>query len=120
MTFTAGFGDTVDIDLVAIGVPAEVRNVRWLDRDTMTWDAEISAAEYHLYGGLVTELTCVFLGTCWDDRDVDREDTSLTDAGLPLDGECLFYLVTSEDSAGNEGPLGASACGTRVNSFQCP
>jgi lysophospholipase L1-like esterase len=120
LTLTAGFGDAVDIDLVAVGSPAEVRNVRWLDRETMTWDAELSAVEYHLYGGLVSELTCAFSGACLDDRDADREDTTLTDMDPLLAGECRFYLVTSEDAGGNEGPLGGSTCGERVGSATCP
>jgi hypothetical protein len=120
LAFTAGFGDRVEIDLVAIGSPAEVRNVRWLDSETMTWDAELSAVEYHIYGGLVAELTCAFSGACWDDRDADREDRTLTDTEPLLSDECRFYLVTSEDAGGDEGPLGTSSCGTRLNSSPCP
>jgi len=120
VAFTAGPGDTVDIDLVSTGAPAEVGNVRWLDKETMIWDAQLPAVEYHVYGGLVSELTCQFFGSCWDDRDIDLTDTTLTDAVHPLVGEFLFYLVTSEDFVGTEGPLGSSSCGPRVVASPCP
>ena len=119
VAFSAGSGDTVDIDSVLVG-PAEVENVRWLDNQNLTWDAEASAFEYHVYGGLVPELSAAFSGACWDERDANRQDTTLTDAALPLAGESFFYLVTSEDADGNEGPLGLLALGTRVSSSPCP
>lgn len=49
----------------------------------MTWDGQAAAIWYHVYGGLVSDLTCVFFGVCWDDRDLDLLDTMLTDASIP-------------------------------------
>jgi hypothetical protein len=104
---------------LSIGSLLEVQNVGWPDRNTMTWDPSPAVVEYHLYGGDVTELDCTFSGLCLDDRDPIRTDTSFVDTVAPLPGECFFYLVSGEDSGGNESGLGSSFCGERLNAFPC-
>ena len=52
--------------------------------------------------------------------DGDLTDTVFTDTDVPDAGEAKFYLVTTVDAAGNESPLGTSACGERSNASPCP
>ena len=113
-------GNTVDIDMVSVGTPGRIQNLRWSDKQTLSWDPRLTAAAYHLYGGLVSELSCSFSGNCLDGLDPDLTDTVFTDTDVPGVGEGNFYLVTAVDVAGNESPLGTSACGERVNAFPCP
>lgn len=119
VTFTVAPGDTADIDAVAAGDPLEVLNVHWMDTGNLAWDAEASAVEYHIYGGLVSALNGASWGTCWDDHDIDRGDTALADTDLPPAGEIFFFLITSENFFAAEGPLGSSALGLRTNTSSC-
>ena len=120
IAFTAGTDDTVDIDLVAVNAPEDIVNVRWIDKQTMAWDASVSAAQSHVYGGLISDLSCTYFGACQDDLDPDLTDTILTDTGVPLAGEGWFYVVTAEGPTGIEGSPGASSCGVRLHAPTCP
>ena len=101
-------------------VPGEVENLRWTDPETMEWDAEPAAVEYHIYRDLVTTLAYDAFGTCQDIIDADRTDTELFDNAVPGDGEAWYYLVTAEDGGGEEGTLGLATCTERSNFTACP
>jgi hypothetical protein len=100
--------------------PGDVANLRWSDADTLLWDAEPSASEYHVYRGPVSELSYLLFGTCQDGIDGDRTNTTLDDTTLPTTGDALYYVITAEDSGGNEGTLGLAGCVERSNFTPCP
>jgi hypothetical protein len=108
------------LPVLSVGSPGVVENVRWSNRETLEWDPETSGVAYHIYAGEVGDLTCLFFGTCRDDLDTVRTDLRLVFPDEPLPEESLFFLVTSEDAGGNEGPLGSSTCGPRENPTPCP
>jgi hypothetical protein len=99
--------------------PGDVAQLRWTDDDTLVWDAEPSAVEYHVYRGDVSALGYAYFGTCRDDLDTLRTDTSLLDTEDPLPGAATFYLITAEDGAGEEGTLGLATCAERSNFDTC-
>jgi len=103
-----------------VGVPAEVKDVRWSSRVRMDWDAAAGAISYHIYRGDLDESSCGFTGECRDAFDLNRTDLKLTDLSQPAPGAGFFYLVTSVDAEGSEGILGVSDCGVRANSDPCP
>jgi hypothetical protein len=101
--------------------PGEVQNVRWDFDFRMIWDAEPSAVEYHIYRGLLTDLSYQSFGSCRDDLDSNRTDTQLDDFEDPLNpGDGFFYSVTAEDDAGNNGTLGFGTSAERSNFTPCP
>ncbi len=103
-----------------VGVPAEVSGVRWSSRVRLEWDAAAGAVSYHVYRGSLAALSCTFFGVCRDAFDSDLTDLRFTDLAQPPAGTGFFYLVTSEDSRGNESSLGTSSCGVRSNTNPCP
>jgi hypothetical protein len=103
-----------------VGVPGEVKNVRWSSRVRMDWDAAAGAISYHIYRGDLDESSCGYTGECRDAFDLDRTDLKLTDLSQPAPGAGFFYLVTSVDVEGSEGILGMSNCGIRASSDPCP
>ena len=105
---------------LSIGSPGVVENVRWSDRATLEWDAETAGVAYHLYGADLSALTCNFFGACQNGLDTVLTDLRLVYPDDPLPTEGVFFLITSVDAGGNEGPLGDSACGPRPNNSLCP
>jgi hypothetical protein len=101
-------------------VPGAVESIRWIDPDTMEWEIEPAAIEYHIYRDLVTSLAYDAFGTCRDDLDLDRTDTQLFDPEVPGADEAWYYLVTSEGNGGEEGSLGLATCTERSNFTPCP
>ena len=103
--------------------PGEVTGVRWLDdvfKETLLWDAEPSAIEYHIYRQDVTTLSYSGFATCADGLDPDRTDTQLVDANTPSSGSAFSYLISAEDANGEEGTLGYAAAAERSNFTPCP
>ena len=100
--------------------PGEVQNLRWDDGQTLAWDTEPAAAEYHVYRDSLSGLAYSAFGSCRDDLDADRTDTEMIDSGDPLVGETWFYLITADDGVGAEGTLGLATCTERSNFTPCP
>jgi hypothetical protein len=100
--------------------PGEPPSVEFLDKVTFSWaPSEFPADEYHDYRGLLSELSYAYFGACVDDLDPDRTDTLFVDATLPPVNDGFFYLVTGEDSTG-EDTLGFAECAERSSFFDCP
>ncbi len=100
--------------------PGDVQNLSWSDNDTVVWETAPSAAEYHVYRGPVSELSLAKFGTCQDGIDANRTDTTLDDMTLPAAGDAFYYVISAEDSGGNEGTLGLASCVERSNFTPCP
>ena len=100
-------------------VPGEVENILWDFNFRMTWDAEPSAVEYHVYRDDLASLSYQAFGTCRDDLDPLRTDTQLDDLAEPTPGTGWFYLVTADDGS-NEGTLGFAMTAERSNFTPCP
>jgi hypothetical protein len=103
--------------------PGEVMNLHWPEdifKETLEWDAEPSAVEYHVYRQDPTTLSYADFATCADGLDPDRTDTQLVDTDVPAGGAVFGYLVTAEDAGGNEGTLGLSTGAERSNFTPCP
>jgi len=102
-------------------VPGEVVNVRWESDFRMVWDIEPSAVEYHIYRDALSSLSYASSGACRDDLDVNRMDTQLDDFETPANtGDGFVYLVSAEDSLGEEGNLGFATSAERSNYGPCP
>jgi hypothetical protein len=104
-------------------VPGDVQNLQWLDADTLQWDPEPSADEYHVYRDLIETLSYSSFATCNDGLDTDRTDTELVDFGVPPPGKGWYYLITAEDTdpePSREGTLGLASCAERSNFTPCP
>ncbi len=102
-------------------VPGEVVNLRFDFNDfRLLWNPEPSAAEYHVYRDLLSNLSYGSFGVCRDDLDGDRTDAQLEDFEEPLAGQGFFYLITAESLGGNEGTLGLAAAAERSNFSPCP
>jgi len=87
----------------------------------MVWDVEPSAVEYHVYRGLLADLTYSNYGACRNDLDTGgRSDTMLDDAEEPAPGAAFFYLITAEDALGEEGGLGLGTRAERSLLAACP
>jgi hypothetical protein len=97
-----------------------VTNLRWISTTVLTWDPMPAAATYHVYRDAILSLGFDAFGTCRDDLDDERSDTSLSDASVPSPGAGFHYLITAEDSSGHEGTLGFASCLERSNFTPCP
>lgn len=88
--------------------PGEVVNLRFDDATTLRWDAEPSAALYHVYDGD----TCV---------PPALNQTMTTITATPGPGGVFTYLVTAENGLGEEGIRGYRSDGSgRTNPTPCP
>jgi len=84
-------------------------NLHWLDgfaADTLLWDVQPAATEYHVYRTDVRAVTYGKYAACADGLDPDRTDTQLVDTDVPAGPGIFTYLMTAEDLGGNEGTLG--------------
>jgi RHS repeat-associated protein len=108
--------------------PAEVANLRWTSKAAFGWDAVAGTTGYHLYRGnlrgTVEVLSYAYFGTCRDDLDSNREDTSFSDVAVPDPGAGWFFLVTAENSSASdpkakEGTLGFGKAAERSNFGAC-
>jgi hypothetical protein len=86
----------------------------------MIWDTEPTAVEYHVYRDDLANLSTARFGACADTLDPTRTDTSLTDAEQPVVGQCFTYLVTAQETGGDEGTLGFATGAERSNFCPCP
>jgi len=93
--------------------------------DQITWSTVGGATKYHLYRGDLDVL--VSTGACTQDPatvpDADRfcnlTTTEYTDPFVPVAGQVIFYLITSEDAL-DEGSLGENSNGLpRPNDNPC-
>jgi len=90
------------------GPPGEVMNLRFDDATTLHWDAKPSAVLYHVYDGD----TCV---------PPDLAQTTATISAIPAPGGLFTYLVTAENTLGEEGTRGYWSDHTeRPNPNACP
>jgi len=96
--------------------PGEVRQLRFVDFETLEWDPERSVGDYGLYSGSLSGLPLDY-GVCETDVDVE---TVVVDDPVPF-GECLYYLVTARNRLGEEGTKGFRSSGPeRPNDAPCP
>ena len=100
--------------------PGEVLNLAWEDKVRLSWDAEPDAVRYHLYRDDATNLAWSSFGVCRDDLDANALDELYDEPAQPAVGQTWVYLVTAEDSAGNEGTLGLASGAERSNFNACP
>ena len=98
----------------------EVLNLLWTDHMTLTWDVETSAVEYHIYRDDLVDLSYGGFGECADYLDATRTDTALIDVQEPLPGLCFTYLITAQETGGDEGTLGLATGAERSNFCPCP
>ena len=101
-------------------IPGDVPGERWVDKVTLEWGVVSCTTEYHIYRGPLTGLSSGDYGSCLDAIDPDRTDTTLLDTTFPDLGKGLFYLITAENSLGQEGTLGYASSGERPNLSPCP
>ena len=100
--------------------PPEVTALQWIDWLTLTWSPVPGALEYHVYRAEVQSLSYGHFGTCRDDLDLDRTDTSLSDPTQPVAGTALGYVITAENASEDEGTLGWATCAERSRFAPCP
>ena len=97
--------------------PQEVMDLRFIDSDTLSWDAEYAAGHYSLYRGLIQDLSAGY-GSCFVD---DIASPSIDLPTLPPAGFSFFYLVTSNNRLHEEGSAGNDSVGAeRVSPIPCP
>jgi hypothetical protein len=101
-------------------IPGDVENLQWTDKETMVWNVETSADQYHVYQGSLDTLGYDNFGTCADGTDPDLFDTELSVTAIPAPGTGWFWVITAEDLAGSEGTLGFATCTERSNFTPCP
>ncbi len=85
----------------ALAQPAEVGNLRFLDKQTLAWDPEPLAEHYNVYRAYLFELPRHY-GTAIAP---EVPETTAQDPADPLPGQGFAYLVTAY-AAGAEGPMG--------------
>ena len=103
-------------------VPGDVSGLLWVDKDTLQWNAEPSAGEYHVYRDDLSALGYDRFGSCRDDLDEAtgvRTDKELLDAEPPLPGAGWLFIVSAE-AAAEEGTLGFGSCAERSDFNPCP
>jgi len=97
--------------------PGEVTGLRFSDLTTFLWSPERSAQRYEIYRGTTASLPGTF-GTCFANN---LSLVSATDASIPAPGQGFFYLVTTRNRLGEEGPKGYASNGTEeANPLPCP
>lgn len=101
-------------------LPPEVLGTQWSSRSQLDWIPVTGAVEYHIYRSDVASLGYAGFGTCRDDLDPDRSDTTLIDLDLPVPGSGFSYLITAESMDAQEGSLGYATCVERTNFSPCP
>ncbi len=85
--------------------------VRFANGQTLTWVAEAGAARYNVYKGILVAGSWQYEHDCLA---LDLTGTSLVDAVPPTPGHLSYYLVSQEDAAGDESPLGYEPGGATV------
>jgi hypothetical protein len=93
-------------------------NLRFTGPATLVWDDHASAAEYHVYRDDLAGLSYGAYGTCRDDLDGDRTDTTLVDTESPPVDSGFYYVITLDGSG--EGSMGLGTCAERSNYTPCP
>ncbi len=97
--------------------PGEVANLLFVDKETLSWDAEPLADSYNLYRGYLMDLDSGFYGTFLTG---ELAGTSHVDPTTPIEHRGFFYLVTAANVDG-EGTSGADGNATpRPNNFPWP
>ncbi|MCP3982299.1 MAG: right-handed parallel beta-helix repeat-containing protein [bacterium] len=101
-------------------LPREVTGLVWNTKSNAVWTAEPTAVEYHVYRGLLAELSYSHFADCRDTLDADRTDTALFDDQIPGPFEANVYVITAEDAQGRESTLGVGTSAERSNFAPCP
>jgi hypothetical protein len=95
----------------------ETTDLIFTGKDTLEWNAHLSAGTYNLYRGLHSDLVGLGFGQC-DQQGL--AGTSATDADpVPL-ADAHFYLVTVQNRLGEEGTKGFRSEGTERLGNTCP
>jgi hypothetical protein len=106
----AGFADVY-------APPGEVRNQRFTNASSMTWDADKTAGVYEVYRGALGSFPGGF-GTCFQSS---IAGPAATDATVPALGQGWFYIATAKNRLGEEGTKGHDSGNTmRPNNAPCP
>ena len=101
-------------------LPAEATGLVWTDKQTLTWDEDLSVAGYHLYRGALANLYFDDYGVCRDDLLPFPTATLMTDPEIPLPGDGFFYEVSHDSALDGESSLGVGRCAERSNYRSCP
>ena len=99
--------------------PGEVSGLAWTSSTSLTWSPLSGAVQYHVYRGLAP-FSYTSFGTCRDASDPSLIDQTFPEAGAPPTGSLWFYLVSGENSTGEEGTLGFGIAAERSNFAPCP
>ena len=97
--------------------PDEARNLAFTNRQTLRWNPERSAGHYDLYRDVVTSLSGLGYGACFQ-QNIPVATT--TDASLPSPQQGFFYLVTAENRLNEEGTKGFRSNGAERAGNVCP
>ena len=94
-------------------IPGEV-SIEFSDNDTLQWNVEPNATEYHVYRDDVVNLGYDSFGIC------RATETTLfhTDMEVPASGQTWFYIVTAANGPA-EGTLSLGTCAERSNFSSC-
>ncbi len=103
--------------LAAYPPPGEVAGLDLPAPSTLVWDPEHSAGVYNVYRSAVSTLPGLAYGAC---DQAGLTATSTTAGGNPAPGIGFFYMVTVENSLGEEGTKGFQAGGARRAGTTCP
>ena len=83
----------------------------------LNWDSESSSSEYHIYEGILSNLSCNYILDCL--ATVPGSPFFLPAIDPPL-GDAFVYTVSGDDSA-EEGTIGFGTCAERSNAYgPCP
>lgn len=107
----------------ALGKPGEILTVNFSlgSKTQLNWTARASADTYDLVRGDVTSLASGSYGSCVNQLDGNRADTSFDDTAVPAAGQAFHYLVRGVDlGCGGAGTWGAASNGQPRAPFHVP
>ncbi len=103
--------------LSAFAPPEEVTDLLFSDKETFGWNPASCVGSYNVYRDLLSQLPTLAYGTCF--QQALTTDTS-TDPSVPTAGDGHFYLITVENTIGEEGTKGFRSDGSERLGTSCP
>jgi len=97
--------------------PGETGGLIFTSKDTLEWNAHLSAGTYNLYRDLHSNLTGLGFGQC---EQQILAGNGATDVDPVPEGDAFFYLVTVANRLGEEGTKGSRSDGTERLGNACP
>jgi hypothetical protein len=96
-------------------VPGAGITLRFSDRVTLGWTAEVHSASYEVYRGTRDMIQARFYGVCQNARDPNTTDTNFIETDTPLPGGAFYYLVIGVSSGGTRGLAGFDSSGRQID-----